>query len=145
MNVTVPTGLPGTMTILKDDTREPAEIFGSNITASYSGGTGDPTYDQFTIWLLNINEHAAPYSPWPTLSCTENSNLGFTCTLAYEKTITVPLPGRNDTWSVSVPGQAYDTGIFLLRDAETCQFWAYSLATGAHCGDQLEEYQQITK
>ena len=39
MNVTVSSGLPGTMTILKDATREPVGIFGSQINSTYSGGT----------------------------------------------------------------------------------------------------------
>ena len=68
MNVTVASGLPGTMTILKDATREPVGIFGSQINSTYSGGTASPTADVFTVWKVTINEHAAPYSPYPNLS-----------------------------------------------------------------------------
>jgi hypothetical protein len=149
MNVTVPTGLPGSMTILKNDAREPVEIFGSAFTTVYAGVGGTIIGDQFTVWLLSINEHATSYSPWPTLDCTLNNNLGFTATLNYEKTITVPLSGKNYTWSIG--GINYDSGVFILRCAQTSQIWGYSLTTGAllwgptpamSADNQMEYYSQ---
>jgi hypothetical protein len=130
MNVTVPAGLPGRMTILQDETREPVGIFGYSIESSYRGGTATPSKDQFTIWHLTINEHAAPYSPWPTLACTLNDNLGFTATLDYNKELTVPLPDKNYTWSISTSGQADKAGVFMLSCKQTGQIWGYSLQTG---------------
>ncbi len=85
MNVTVDRGLPGSMTILKDSTREPIGIFGSQVNSTYVGGTATPSADVFTVWKVSFNDHAAPYSPYPKLAGTLNNNLGFTATLDYKK------------------------------------------------------------
>jgi outer membrane protein assembly factor BamB len=130
MNVTIPTGILGTMSVLRADNREPAQLFWSNFPVTYTGTGVTSVADQFEISLININEHAAPYSPWPTLSCTLNNNLGFTTTNDYiNKVLNVPIPGEN--YSYSIAGVDYDTGVFILRCTNTMQLWGYSLATGA--------------
>ena len=156
MNVTVSSGLPGTMTILKDATREPVGIFGSQINSTYSGGTASPTADVFTVWKVTINDHAAPYSPYPNLAGTLNNNLGFTATLDYKKDITAPVTGKNYTWSISLGGQADQAGVFFVRCTQTSQIWAYSLQTGqlmygpiegiqgGNANDQMLYYSQST-
>jgi hypothetical protein len=141
MNVTVDRNLPGSMTILKDSTREPVGIFGSQVNSTYVGGTATPSADVFTVWKVSINDHAAPYSPYPKLSGTLNNNLGFTATLDYKKDVTVPLPGHNYTWSISMGGQADQAGVFFLRCTQTGQFWAYNLATAAPLWGPIEGIQ----
>jgi hypothetical protein len=131
MNVTVDKNLPGSMTILKDSTREPIGIFGSQVNSTYTGGTAAPSADVFTVWKVSIHDHAAPYSPYPKLAGTLNNNLGFTASLDYKKDITVPLPGHNYTWSISMSGQADQAGVFFLRCTQTGEFWAYNLETAA--------------
>ncbi len=121
-------GLPGSISILENDQRVPEQIFGNAITTTYSGIGGSVTGDTIGIWLANINDHAAPYSPWPTLSPFVNTNLGFTISLNYNKTITVPLPGQNYTWSIPVVN--YDSKVFFLMCQQTRQKWCYSLTTG---------------
>jgi hypothetical protein len=121
--------LPGTITILQDSNRVPKQIFGKSITTTYNiGGGSSATADTIAIWLANINEHATSYSPFPTLPGSINTNLGFTVTLAYSKTLTVPLPNNNYTWSIPVVN--YDNGIFILECQQTRQKWCYNLATG---------------
>jgi hypothetical protein len=131
MNVTVAPNLPGSRVILQDETREPVGIFGYQVNSTYSGGTATPSADVFTVWKVSINDHSAPYSPYPNLAGTLNNNLGFTAALDYKKDITVPLPGKNYTWSVSISGQADQAGVFFLRCTQTGQLWAYSLATAS--------------
>ncbi|MCW4028358.1 MAG: hypothetical protein NWE92_01765 [Candidatus Bathyarchaeota archaeon] len=141
MNVTVAKNLRGSMTILKDETREPVGIFGSQVNSTYVGGTAAPTADMFTVWKVTINDHAAPYSPYPNLAGTLNNNLGFTATLDYNKDIAVPLPGHNYTWSVSLSGQADQAGVFFLRCTQTGQIWAYSLDTASPLWGPIEGIQ----
>ncbi|MCW4018756.1 MAG: PQQ-binding-like beta-propeller repeat protein [Candidatus Bathyarchaeota archaeon] len=131
MNVTDDSlkGLPGSMRILQDSRRVPKQIFGSQITSTYGSIGGSCTDDTIAIWLATINEHATEYSPWPNLDPCVNTNLGFTVTLDYNKEITVPLPGQNHTWSIATVD--YDSGLFVLRCAQTGQLWAYDLATGS--------------
>jgi hypothetical protein len=123
------TTVAGAMSILEDDNRVPKEIFGSTVTTTYGSIGGSCTGDTIGICLLTINDHATSYSPWPTLPACVNTNLGFTLSLNYNQNITVPLPGRNYTWSISTVN--YDSGVFILRCAQTGQLWGYSLATGA--------------
>ncbi len=131
MNVTVDKNLPGGMTILKDATREPIGLFGSQINNTYSGGTATPTADIFTVWKVTIKDHATAYSPYPNLAGTLNNNLGFAASLDYKKDVTVPITGKNYTWSISLGGQADKAGIFVLRCTQTSQLWVYSLQTGS--------------
>ncbi len=127
MNVTIPTGLPAIHNILSNDQREPQQIFGYTITATYTGTTACDA-DTIPIWLATINEGATGYSPWPTLTSTVNTNLGFTVTMNYQKTITVPLPGLNYTWTLPIVN--YDAQIFTIHCQQTRQSWVYSLTTG---------------
>ena len=122
------TTVAGAMAILENDQRVPVQIFGSTVTTTYGSIGGSITGDSIGICLLTINDHATSYSPWPTLPYCVNTNLGFTLTLKYNQNITVPLPGRNYTWSISATN--YDSGVFILRCAQTGQLWGYSLATG---------------
>ena len=128
MNVTIAKNLPGSMTILQDENRVPKKIFGSAFTSTYTGVGGTATADSFQIWLVTINEHATDYYPFPGLTGTQQNNLGFTATLDYSKNITVPITGKNYTWSVS--GISYDSDIFTLRNTQTMQVWVYRLSTG---------------
>jgi hypothetical protein len=122
------TTVTGAMKILQDDKGVPKQIFGSSVTTTYTSIGGSCCGDTIGVCLIDINDHATAYSPWPGLPSCVNNNLGYTLTLNYNKTFTVPLPGKNYTWSISTVD--YDSGIFLLRCAQTGQLWAYSLETG---------------
>ena len=130
MNVTSDSlkNLPGSMTILQDKDRNAKKIFGSSITSTYGSIGGSCTGDSIQIWLATINEHATSNSPWPTLPPPVNTNLGYTITLNYNKNFTVPLPGKNHTWTIS--GTDYANSVFILRCAQTGQLWGYDLETG---------------
>jgi hypothetical protein len=117
----------GTMSVLQDSGRVPRKIFGSYIATTYASIGGSVTGDTISVWLATINEHATTYSPWPTLDASVNTNLGFTVSLDYNKNITVPLPNKNYTWTIAAID--YTSGIFVLRCAQTGQFWGYSLAS----------------
>ncbi len=61
MNVTIPKGLQGSMTILRDDNRVPKEIFGAALTTNMgaAGSIGGSVIDDnIGIWLATINDHA---------------------------------------------------------------------------------------
>lgn len=122
------TTVTGSMQIVQDAQRVPKQIFGSSVTTTYTSIGGSTCGDLIGLCLLNINEHATENSPWPTLDSSVNTNLGYTLTLNYNKNITVPLPGRNYTWSVT--GVDYGSDIFFIRCAQTGQLWAYQLSTG---------------
>ena len=141
MNVTNPSliGLPGpvaavpgvsatgSLTVLLDYQRVPKKFFGGSIVSTYSAGGAAVNSDQFGVWLATINEHATSYSPWPNQDSSLNTNLGYTITLDYAKNLTVPLPGMNASWSIATVD--YTSGVFVLRCAQTGQFWGYSLAS----------------
>lgn len=128
MNLTVDKGLPGSITILQNENRVPKMIFGSDnpVTASTSGASC--TADTFSAWLLRIDEHATAFSPHPEYTASQNTNLGFGATLLWKKNITVPVPGKNYTWSVS--GASYGDEIFVLQCQQLRQRWGYSLTSG---------------
>jgi outer membrane protein assembly factor BamB len=129
MNVTTVKNLLGSFTVLQDKNRVPKMIFGSATTNT--AGTGiaaPPTADVFSAWLLRIDENAAPYSPNPTKTNTQNTNLGFGTTLLWNKNFTVPVTGKNYSWSVGSAN--YDNGIFILSCKQTMQRWGYNLTTG---------------
>ena len=119
----------GQMNILQNGQRVPKAIFGSSIRTTYGSIGGSVTDDTVWVWYATINEHATSYSPWPNLDPSVNTNLGFTVTLQYSKNITVPLPGKNATWTIATID--YDSGIFVLRNAQTGQLWGYDLASGS--------------
>jgi hypothetical protein len=114
---------------LQDDNRVPKMIFGASIASPAGTGLGtSPSADVFSAYALTINEHAAPYSPFPDKTNTQNTNLGFTTTMLWNKNISVPVTGKNYTWSVS--GADYDARIFIVSCKQTMQKWGYSLDTG---------------
>jgi hypothetical protein len=119
-------GLPGTLNVVSNTNFEPVEFFGYNIVSTYTGTTAIHS-DDINIWLAHINKDG-PYSPWPTLPSTLNNNLGFTVKLDYNKTIKVPLPDKNYTWSIPVINYQYD--VFFLACQQTRQEWCYQLSTG---------------
>jgi hypothetical protein len=112
--------------VLQDSQRVPKKFFGGSITSTYSAGGAAVNSDQFGVWLATINEHATTYSPWPNQDPSLNTNLGFTVTLEYYKNLTVPLPGMNASWSIA--SIDYTSGVFVLRNAQTGQFWGYRLS-----------------
>ena len=130
MNITVPKGLPGSITVLQDANRVPKEIVGIYKPTQSMYGLG-PTLDGdvFTVWALRIDEHATAYSPYPNLTWTQNTNLGFGATLLLNKNITVPLPNKNYTWTIG--GVSYDDQVFSVRCSQTMQVWVYSLRDGS--------------
>jgi hypothetical protein len=120
-------GLPGTLNVLSDTSREPVGFFGYSIPSTYTGATAPCSADYFNIWLAHIDQNG-PYSPWPTLPSTLNNNHGFTVTLDYNKSIQVPLPGKNYTFSLPVIN--YDADVFFIACQQTRQEWCYQLSTG---------------
>ena len=120
-------GLPGTLNVVSNTNLEPVEFFGYSIPSTYTGAAAPCSADYMYVWLAHINQ-TGPYSPWPTLTSTLNNNLGFTVTLDYNKTIQVPLSGKNYTWALPVINYEYD--VFFLRCQQTRQEWCYQLSTG---------------
>lgn len=133
MNVTSASlkGLPGSMTrILQDENRVPKQIFGSNIVNTGGSGISSAACngDTFSVWLIRIDEHVTAYSPSTATTSTQANNLGFGATLLMNTNITVPLPGKNNTWSITAVD--YDSQTFQLVCKQTAQSWCYSLTTG---------------
>jgi hypothetical protein len=131
MNVTSASlaNLPGGITgILQDDSGVPKQIFGSSIRTTASIGSSNPSADTFSVWLIRIDEHVVPYSPFPDGTGTINNNLGFGLTLLLNKNVNVPLPGLNHTWSIA--SVDYNSQTFQLLCKETSQIWTYSLSNG---------------
>jgi outer membrane protein assembly factor BamB len=130
MNVTTEKNLPGITSVLQDDNRVPKMIFGASIASPAGTGLGtSPSADVFSAYALTINENAAPYSPYANKTNTQNTNLGFTTTLNWNKNITVPVTGKNYTWSIG--GANYQADIFVVSCKQTMQKWGYRLSTGA--------------
>ena len=130
MNLTVQKGLPGSIIVLQDENRVPKMIFGSNVNfdAASKGLSARPSLDTFSAWAMRIDEHVAPYSPFPTKTNTQNTNLGFGATLLWYNNYTVPIPDKNYTWSIG--GASYDDQVFTVSCKQTRQKWGYSLETG---------------
>ena len=125
MNVTGPTGLPTSMRILQDGNKVPKLIFLSYFSGvQYVGGSDE---QRFQIAVVRIDEHAAPYSPFPDKSATQNNNLGFGVTLQWNKNFTYPLTD-NRTWSLGPI--SYEDKVFTIYCQESRQHWGYSLDTG---------------
>jgi PQQ-like domain len=121
-------GLPGSLSsIINDDSRVPRMLFGSNFPITVNTGSS-VGLDYFQAWAIKINEHATDYSPNPGYPSNLQTNLGFTTTLAFSKTIPVPIIGKNYTWSIT--GYSYDDNVFCITCKQTGQLWAYSLTTG---------------
>ena len=139
MNVTQPElkGLnPSSITaVITDDQRVPREIFGWTFTGpGYSESvTGDD--GRMYAWCVQINYGATSYSGDPlgvSSAPQANSNLGYTLTLLWNKTLTNPLYGQNVTLTNGGSGFAYsfDDQVFCIFVKETQQWFGYSLATG---------------
>jgi hypothetical protein len=132
MNVTSDSlkGLPGSITaILQDDNHVPKQIFGSQGGEPLGMGMmGLSKTDTYPVWLVSIDEHVTGYNPPTASTNTQANNLGFGITLLMNKNIQVPVPGRNDTWSIAAVD--YNSQTFHLKDPQTCQTWCYSLTTG---------------
>jgi outer membrane protein assembly factor BamB len=127
MNVTIPTGLPGITRVLQDANRVPKIIMGFTIDPPIAtSGLSDPT-TTFRVWAAKINEHAAPYSPNPTKTETQNNNLGFTVTMLYDRNFTNPMPGT----ALSLGAVSYLDDIFTVDSKEGVVKWGYSLSTGS--------------
>jgi hypothetical protein len=125
MNVTGPVGLPGLSAVLRDADRVPRIMFFSDMRNNPLHKSSDMF---FRAAAVRIDEHVAPYSPYPDKTATQNDNLGYGVTLLWNKTITKPM-GGNLTWSVIA--QSYEDGVFVIRAKETRQLWGYSLDNGA--------------
>jgi outer membrane protein assembly factor BamB len=139
MNVTVEAGLPltvafgaaggGFSAILQDDKRVPKQLFGFYRAGGSTIGA-DPSGDNpFQVWLIGINDHATDYSPLPDYSASQQTNLGFTATVLWNKNISLPLPGKNYTWNLA--GVSYDDQVFCITCKQTAQLWGYSLKDGS--------------
>ncbi|MCW3996013.1 MAG: PQQ-binding-like beta-propeller repeat protein [Candidatus Bathyarchaeota archaeon] len=150
MNVTIQAGLPfsggfgaapsGISAVLQDENRVPKQLFGFyKGSGSSIGSPIDP--DTFSAWIVDINEHATGYNTYPNLTNTQNSNLGYTASLKWNKTITVPLPGKNYTWNLG--GVSYDNQVFMLRCSQTGQLWAYSLTDGSLLWGPTPQFSQM--
>ena len=130
MNVTGPVGLQAdNMYVLQDENRVPKMLFG----IEYSGGeyinfgtTGLP--QEFSAWAVRIDQDG-PYSPFPEKSFTQNTNLGYSVTLLWEKTI--PYPAGDGAIFGSGIGPSYEDQVFTLWCKETRQHWGYSLEDGS--------------
>ncbi len=97
MNVTGPKGLPTSLTVLLDSQKVPKMMFLSAFSSPlYVGGSNDQT---FKIAVVRIDEHVAPYSPFPNKTSYQNNNLGFGVTLLWSKSFTYPQTD-NRTWSL---------------------------------------------
>ncbi len=128
MNVTIPKGLnPGSISnVLRDSNNVPRQIFGwsnPNSTSGVAGGNGI-----MYAWCVQINYNAAPYSPYPNETATQNNNLGYTATLLWNKTINPPAPGNLTYYLGTVD---YDDQVFTIWEKETRQNWGYSLTDGS--------------
>jgi hypothetical protein len=130
MNVTDTSlkGLPGSLTsVITDDKRVPKTLFGGSFPITINTGSS-VGLDYFYAWAIKINDHATNYSPNPGYPSNLQTNLGFTTTLLFSKTIPVPIAGKNYTWSMT--GYSYDDDVFSITCKQTGQLWAYSLTTG---------------
>ena len=141
MNVTIEKGLAvappsltnglqsvgqGSLNVVQDDGRVPRYIFGFrnwDADRAVSGGSGT-----FSAWCVQINYGAAPYSPNPDKTFTQNTNLGYTATLLWNRNYTGPLPG-NLTYILGPID--YKSGIWTLFAKETMQWWGYSINDGS--------------
>ncbi len=139
MNVTMPAlvGLnPGSITaVISNDNRVPEELFGYAFSGpGYSASITADTAQMYA-WCVKINYGATVYSgdPYgPSLDPQANSNLGYTLSLLWNKTIPAPLPISNITYLAGGANFAYsyDDQVFCLFAKETTQWFGYSLATG---------------
>ena len=126
MNVTGPVGLPPLTNVIKDANRVPKELMFSALPTQTGlpGGTNGQT---FPVAVVRIDENAAPWSPNPDKTNSQNTNLGFGTTLLFSKEFTFPL-GGNRTWGFGPV--SYEDNVFTIMCKESRQWWGYSLTTG---------------
>jgi outer membrane protein assembly factor BamB len=129
MNVTDASlkNLPGSLAGVVTDNRVPKVLLGTNFPITVNTGSS-VGLDYFQAWAVKINDHATDYSPNPGYPSNLQTNLGFTTTLQFSKTIAVPIAGKNYTWSMT--GYSYSDDVFCITCKQTGQIWAYSLTTG---------------
>ena len=127
MNVTVQTGLPSISRVVQDANRVPRIIFGFSISPPIATSALSEPTQTFEAYAIRIDEHVAPYSPFPDKSNTQNNNLGFGATLLWHRNYTNP---STTPVSLSLGSVDYDNRLFLVKSKETMQMWAYSLDTG---------------
>ncbi len=125
MNVTGPKGLPGLNRILQDQYYVPKLMVFNNIKNNPSFGSSDMTFDYAVV---RIDEHVAPYSPYPAKTYSVNNDFGYGVTLLWSKTLQKPL-GGNLTFSFGPI--SYEEKVFTLYSKETRQWWGYSLDDGS--------------
>jgi hypothetical protein len=126
MNLTIDTGLAPLRAVLQDANRVPKMLLGFEIDPPIAtGGLSEPT-QTISMWSARIDEHVAPYSPYPDKSETQNTNLGFGVTLLWNKNITNPIPGT----AIGLGALSYEDGIFTLDSKEAINRVGYSLETG---------------
>jgi hypothetical protein len=129
MNLTIQKGLPGSISVIQDANRVPKYIFGTPVLSGLGALGTAISPDTFEAWMMRIDEHVNPYSPFPDKTNTQNNNLGFGVTMLWDKNFTVPLPGHNYTWSCSAPDSS-DNPVFILDCKQTMQHWGYDAMTG---------------
>ncbi len=127
MNVTGPKGLPPLNSVLRDKDNVPQIMFFQDMRNSPPRGDEGSSDMFFQAAAVQINYHAAPYSPFPDATYTQNNNLGYGVTLLWNKTIPRPL-GGNLTWIMGPI--SYDDKVFTVWAKETMQWWGYSLDNG---------------
>jgi len=127
MNVTIPSGLPGSISaVLQDSQRVPQQLFAWTNPSSGQGITGGN--GNFQAWLVKINYHQEPYSPYPNETFTQNNNLGYTATLLWNKTYDPPATGNLTYYLNAV---SYEDQVYTIYAKETRQLWGYSLEDGS--------------
>jgi outer membrane protein assembly factor BamB len=127
MNVTGPTGLPSLAAVVQDENKVPKLLVFRSLPgqSGLPGGTND---QHFPFAVVRIDEHAAPYSPFPDKpTAPQQTNLGFDVSLLYSKTFTYPL-GGNRSWGFGP--MSYEDDVWTLMCKESRQTWGYSLTTG---------------
>jgi outer membrane protein assembly factor BamB len=136
MNVTIAKDLAPLWYVMRDTNRVPKMVMGMTFTngianPSTNNGWGlcpGGVSDTFSAWVATIDEHVAPFSPFPNKSYSQNNNHGYGATVLWNKNFLVPLPGMNYTWKFADIN--YDSQTFVIHCKQTRQLWAYSLKTG---------------
>jgi outer membrane protein assembly factor BamB len=127
MNVTGPTGLPSLSRVLQDENKVP-KLLVFTAQPGLNGLQFFSNEQEFRVAVVEIEEHAAPYSPHPELVfAPQQNNLGFDVRLVMDKTIKYPL-GGNRSWGLGP--MSYEDDIFTLQCKDTRTTYAYSLSTG---------------
>jgi len=126
MNITIPTGLPSSFTVLQDENYVPRLLVFSDFPGyiRLPGGTNEQNWE---IAVVRIDNNVAPYSPFPDKPASQNWNLGYGATLLWDKDYTYP-QGGNQSWSLGPI--SYEEQVFTLWSKESRLWYGYSLETG---------------